>query len=74
MHTLKIEIENDDILEKFLWLLNNLRNDGITVSDMSDEEMIDTKRCMDIANRYGENDGDRYRSVSSAELFEELGI
>lgn len=40
MKTLTLEIENDNIVDKVIWMLNHFKNDGVIIRDNSIESSI----------------------------------
>ena len=40
MKTLILEIENDNIVDKIIWMLSHFKNDGVTIKDNSIENSI----------------------------------
>jgi len=74
MHTFKIEIENQDVVDKVLWFLQSLKNKGVRISDADDEFAIDVKHCLDVLERSKSGKENDFKELSSSKLFEELGI
>ena len=40
MKTITLEIQNDSVVEKVLWMLNHFKNDGVIIKDTNIEESI----------------------------------
>ena len=74
MHTFKIEIENQDVVDKVLWFLHSLNSKGVKISKSDDEFAIDVDRCLDILEKSNTDKKDVFKQLSSSELFEEIGI
>jgi len=71
MHTFKLEIENQDVVDKVLWFLNSLKNKGVKITP-EDGSTIDVEHCLHILKK-SEN-SDNFQEISSKELFEKIGI
>jgi hypothetical protein len=74
MHTFKIEIENQDVVDKVLWFLKNLKDKGVKISNANDEFAIDTTHCLHILEKSKSNKKHDFKELSSSQLFEEMGI
>ena len=74
MYTLKIEIENQDVVDKVLWFLQNLKDKGVKISNENDEFAIDTTHCLSILEKSKSNKKQDFKELSSSKLFEEMGI
>ena len=74
MHTFKIEIENQDVVDKVLWFLQSLKNKGVKISESDDEFTIDVKHCLDVFEKSKSNKKNDFKELSSSKLFEELDI
>ncbi len=74
MHTFKIEIENEDILNNVLDYLMKLKNRGVKVIDLDEEFSIDTRRCLDLLEREKRGESDSLKKTTAYELFDEIGI
>ena len=40
MRTLTLEIDNDNIIDKMIWILNHSKNDGVVIKDNSIEDSL----------------------------------
>lgn len=40
MKTITLEIQNDSVVEKVLWMLNHFKNDGVIIKDTNIENSI----------------------------------
>jgi len=40
MKTITLEIQNDSVVDKILWMLSHFKNDGVTIKDDSIEKSI----------------------------------
>ncbi len=74
MHTFKIEIENQDVVDEVLWFLQSLKNKGVKVSKSDDGFTIDEKHCLDVFEKSKSDKEDNFKELSSSKLFEELSI
>ncbi len=74
MHTFKIEIENEDILDRVLWFLESLNNKGVKVTEVDDDFLIDTQHCLDLLDKEKQGKNGSLKNVTSHELFNEIGI
>ena len=74
MHTFKIEIENEDVLDRVLWFLKSLNSKGVRVTEVDDDFLIDTQHCLDLLDEEKQGKNDSFKQVTSYELFNEIGI
>ncbi len=70
MQTFKIEIQNQDVVDKVLWLLDSLKGEGISISKLEDEFTIDTQACLSTLEKEDKD----FKEISSSKLFEALDI
>ena len=72
MHTFKVEIESQDVVDKVLWFLNSLKNKGVKISNSDDTFAIDVEHCLNTLKK--SESSHNFKELSSSELFEEIGI
>ena len=48
MRTIRLEIQNENIVDKLLWMLSHFKNDGVTIREDSIESSI--KNSVDEMN------------------------
>ena len=76
MKTITLEIE-DSKFEQFMVMLDLLKSDVVKkfqVEKTDDDFKIDEKHCLEVLDRVNRGDFSRIKTVSSDELFKELGI
>lgn len=76
MKTVLLEIE-DSKFEQFMIIMNSLKSDLITkfqVQKTDDEFKIDEEHCLEVLERINRGDFTGMKTVSSNELFKELGL
>jgi hypothetical protein len=76
MKTVLLEIE-DSKFEQFMIVMNSLKSDLITkfqVQKVDDEFKIDEEQCLEVLEKINRGDFTGMKSVSSDELFKELGL
>jgi hypothetical protein len=76
MKTVLLEIE-DSKFEQFMAMLDLLKSDVINkfeVQKVDDEFKIDEEQCLEVLEKINRGDFTGMKSVSSDELFKELGL
>ncbi len=76
MKTVTLEIE-DGKFEQFMMMLDLLKSDVVKrfqVQKTDDEFQIDEKHCLEVLDKVNRGDFSGMKTLSSDELFKELGI
>ena len=76
MKTVTLEIE-DSKFEQFMMMLDLLKSDVVKrfqVQKTDDEFQIDEKHCLEVLDKVNRGDFSGMKTLSSDELFKELGI
>jgi hypothetical protein len=76
MKTVTLEIE-DNKFEQFMMMLDLLKSDVVKrfqVQKTDDEFQIDEKHCLEVLDKVNRGDFSGMKTLSSDELFKELGI
>lgn len=74
MKTVLLEVE-DSKFEQFMTMMGLLKSDVVKKFEVqSDEFQIDEKHCLSVLEKVNKGDYSGMKTVSSDELFKELGI